>query len=136
MEPAESEILKQTELKWNKAIEENEVKEMAKFMSEDWIIFSGDGNITEKKQFLQLVISGDLVHTKMDFNILRVKIYGNTGIVMQQGTSAGTWQGLPFSHYEIATTIFMKDNNRWLAVQTMIAPSRTNENRTETTNGN
>ena len=120
---SEAEFLKQTELKWNKAIEENLVEEMGKYMDEEWIIFSGDGNITTKETFLQLVKDGNLVHSKMDFEILQVKIQGNTGLVMQRGTSAGTWQGQPFDNYEIASTVFVRKNNKWLAVQTMIAPA-------------
>jgi ketosteroid isomerase-like protein len=118
----EKEFLKQTELSWNKSIELNEVNSMAEYISDKWIIFSGDGNITTKEMFLQLVKNGDLVHTKMDFEILRVEVYGNTGLVMQRGTSAGNWQGQDFSNYEIASTVFIRENNKWQAVQTMIAP--------------
>jgi ketosteroid isomerase-like protein len=118
----EEEILKQTELDWNKSIEINDVISMAKFMSDEWIIFSGDGNIITKQMFLQFVKSGDLIHSQMDFEILNVKIFGNTGIIMQKGTSAGNWKGEIFSHHEIASTVFIKENDQWLAVQTMIAP--------------
>ncbi len=121
--PETADLLKQTELSWNKSIEDNRVDEMATYMSDDWVIFSGDGNITAKQTFLKLVKSGDLVHTRMDFEILRVKVYGSAGIVMQRGTSAGTWQGQAFSNYEIASTVFIYDA-RWLAVHTMIAPAK------------
>jgi ketosteroid isomerase-like protein len=117
------EQLKQTELEWNTAIEKNDVSGMGKFMSEDWVIFSGDGNITTKKMFLQFVESGDLVHTQMDFEILNVKIFGNTGLVMAKGTSSGTWKGQAFSNYEISSTVFIREKEQWLAVQTMIAPA-------------
>lgn len=84
----EEEKVKQIELEWNRAIANNDVVSMAKFMSDDWIIFSGDGNITTKQMFLQLVESGDLIHTKMDFEILNVKNFGNTCLVMAKGTSS------------------------------------------------
>lgn len=119
----EDEILKQVEIDWNKSIAINDVVAMAKYMSEEWVIFSGDGNITTKQMFLQFVNSGDLVHTRMDFEILRIKIYGSTGIIMQKGTSSGNWKGQPFSNYEIASTVFVKEGDRWQAVQTMIAPA-------------
>lgn len=117
------ERLKQTELEWNQCIEDNKVVEMAKYMSDDWVIFSGDGNITTKQMFLKSVESGDLVHLQMDFEILQVKVYGSTGIVMQKGTSSGTWQGQSFNNYEIATSLFIKADYGWIAVQTMIAPA-------------
>lgn len=117
------ELIKQMELRWNKSIEANDTSEMGDYMHEDWVIFSGDGNITTRRTFLQLVDSGELVHTKMDFEILRVKVVDNTGLVMQRGTSAGTWQGKPFENYEIASTVFIRKNNTWLALQTMLAPA-------------
>ncbi len=116
-------LLKQIELDWNKAIEENDVASMAKYMSDEWVIFSGDGNITTKQMFLHYVKSGDLVHTQMDFEILNVKVLGSTGIVMQKGTSSGNWKGQAFSNYEIASSVFIRQNGQWLAVQTMIAPA-------------
>jgi hypothetical protein len=119
----EIELLKHTELKWNKAIQDNLVEEMEKFMDDEWVIFSGDGNITTKETFLQQVKSGDLVHSKMDFEILRLKIHENTGLVMQRGSSAGTWKGQSFDNYEIASSVFVRKNNNWLAIQTMIAPA-------------
>jgi ketosteroid isomerase-like protein len=118
----ETELLAQTERKWNQAIEENRVEEMARYMDDDWIIFSGDGNITTKKMFLTLVQNGELMHTKMDLEVLQVKIYNDTGLIMTRGTSAGTWQGTPFSHYEIASTVYIRKNKEWRAVQTMLAP--------------
>jgi ketosteroid isomerase-like protein len=83
--------VEQIELEWNKAIEKNDVESMGKFMSDDWMIFSGDGNITTKQMFLELVKKGDLTHTEMDF--------------------------------EISSTVFLRRNDQWLAVQTMIAPA-------------
>jgi hypothetical protein len=121
----ETQLLKRTELRWNKAIEGNHVEEMSKYMHNEWIIFSGDGNVTTKEMFLTSVSTRELVHTKMDFEILNVKVYHNTGLIMQRGTSAGTWKGQAFSNYEVASTVFIKNNEEWLAVQTMIAPADT-----------
>jgi ketosteroid isomerase-like protein len=119
----EEETLKQTELEWNTSIELNDIITMEKFMHDEWIIFSGDGKMTTKQMFLQSVKNGDLVHTKMDFKILSAKIFGDTGIIIQRGTSAGKWQGKDFSFYEVASSVYIKKNNKWKAVQTMIAPA-------------
>jgi ketosteroid isomerase-like protein len=119
----EDKLLKQIEIDWNKAIEANDVDSMARYMSDEWVIFSGDGIITTKEMFLKFVKNGDLVHTQMEFQILNVKVFGNTGIVMQKGTSSGNWKGQAFSNYEIASTVFVRQNDQWLAVQTMLAPA-------------
>lgn len=120
---SEEATLKQIELDWNKAIEVNDVASMARYMSDEWVIFSGNGDLTTKQMFIELVESGDLVHTEMNFEILRVQVIGSTGIVMQKGTSSGSWKGQPFSNFEIASTVFVKKDSRWLAIQTMLAPA-------------
>ena len=114
--------IEQIELDWNKAIEENDVDGMAKFMSDEWILFSGDGNVVTKQMFLELVEKGDLEHTEMAFEILDVKIFDHICIVMTKGTSSGNWKGQHFSNLEITSTVFIKQNEKWLAVQTMLAP--------------
>jgi ketosteroid isomerase-like protein len=121
----EEELVKKIEMECNSAIEKNDVGSMAKFMSDEWIIFSGDGNITTKQMFLHLVRIGELEHTAMEFEILNVRIFGNTGLVMAKGTSSGIWKGQKFSNYEISSSVFIKENDQWLAIQTMIAPATT-----------
>lgn len=119
----ETETLKNTELEWGRFIEENNVAEMAKNMNEDWVILSGDGKMTTKEVFLKSVENGDLVHTRMDFKILEVRRYGDVGIVVAQGTSAGTWKEHAFSNDEVATSVFVKSGQRWRSVLTMLAPA-------------
>ncbi|RAW00664.1 nuclear transport factor 2 family protein [Pseudochryseolinea flava] len=123
------ESLLQTDLLWNKAIEENNVDEMAKHTHDEWLIFSGDGNFTNKETFLKQVRSGDLQHSKMKSKTLRVRVYGDTGLIIQQGISAGVWKGHEFSEAEISSTVFVKENGQWLAVQTMITPDVTSNKR-------
>lgn len=113
----------QIELVWNKAIEEEDVVAMAEFMSDDWILFSGDGNIVTTKIFLDLVDKGDLAHTEMDFGILDVKIFDDTYIILSKGTSSGIWKKQPFINFEITPTVFIKQNEKWPADQTMLAPA-------------
>lgn len=121
--PGEEELLGKREKDWNQAIAENRVEDMAAYMAADWVIYQGDGNMTTKQAFLDSVANGHLVHTKMDFEIQRVRVFGHTGIVMQKGTSEGTWFGKKFSLYEIATTVFIKNERGWQAVYTMLAPA-------------
>ena len=57
---------------WDKAIEMNDVSAIAQFMSDDWVIIGTDGGITPKNTFLGFISSGDLKHTKMEFEDLRL----------------------------------------------------------------
>lgn len=109
---------------WNQAIAANDVKEIALYMTDDWVITGTEGGIISKAAFLEWISSGDLVHTKMDFEALLVQIHGNAAVVTAKGTSAGLYKGNPFSFYEWATSVYVKQNGRWVCVNTMITPAK------------
>lgn len=115
--------LKQVGRQWDMAIAENDVNEISKFMSDDWVIVGNDG-ITQKESFLKSIRDGDLVHAKMDFDDLHVKVFGNTGIVVSRGTSSGTYKGQPFSFYEWSTSTYVQNAGTWRCVVTMLTPAK------------
>src|SRR5687767_5918073 len=108
---------------WDKAIADNDVPAIARFMAEDWIIIGTEGGITPKTRFLDFIKSGDLVHSNMDFDDMEVRVYENSGVVVSRGTSSGTYKGQPFSYYEWSTNVFVRKAEQWLCVLTMLTPA-------------
>jgi ketosteroid isomerase-like protein len=115
--------LKQSGRQWDKAIAENDVLQIEKFMADEWVIVGTAGGITPKTNFLDYIRSGDLVHTRMDFEDIRVEVYENTGIVTSKGTSSGTYKGEPFSYYEWSTSVYTLQDGHWRCVLTMLTPA-------------
>ena len=109
--------------RWDEAMVGNNAGEIGLFMSDDWVIVGSDG-ITTKPAFLQWISSGTVTHHQMDADQADVKLYGDTGIVISRGTSAGTYNGENFSLYEWSTSVFIKSNGHWLCVVTMLTPAR------------
>jgi ketosteroid isomerase-like protein len=112
---------------WDQAIANNQVEEIAKFMSDDWVIIGTEGGITPKSFFLESIASGDLVHTKMDFEDMRIKVYPNCGVVTSRGTSSGTYKGSPFSFFEWTTSTYIREGGNWRCALTMLTPANTSE---------
>lgn len=108
---------------WDAAIVSNNTESINRYMSEDWVCVGTQGGITPKASFLEWIGSGDLMHTVMDTDEIRVKIYGNTGVITGRGTSAGTYKGTPFSLYEWSTSVFVYENEKWACVLTMLTPA-------------
>ena len=108
--------------RWDEAMVSNDADEIAKFMSDDWKIIGSDG-ITSRSSFLELISSGRLTHNRMDSDETNISIYGNTGILISRGTSAGTYNGNEFSLYEWSTSFFIKAGGKWLCVLTMLTPA-------------
>lgn len=107
---------------WDEAMVRNNAGEIATYMCEDWVLIGSDG-ITSKASFLQGIESGILTHNRMDADELIVRIYGNTGVIISRGTSAGTYNGQPFSMYEWSTSMFIKNEEGWLCYLTMLTPA-------------
>ena len=108
---------------WDEAMVSNDADSISNFMSDDWVIVGADG-IKPKSVFMEWISSGIVTHNRMDSDELEVKIYDNTGIVISRGTSAGTYNGQPFSLYEWSTSIFLKKKGRWLCVLTMLTDAK------------
>jgi ketosteroid isomerase-like protein len=126
MQPVKDQLTKELSLlcrKWDEAIVTNDVVEIGKYMSADWVIIGTEGGITPKSHFLDFIKSGDLFHNKMDFDDIRVVEYGDAAIVISKGTSSGTYKGEPFSYYEWSTNVFIKKDGHWLCVLTMLTPA-------------
>jgi ketosteroid isomerase-like protein len=119
----EKEELIQAGTLWDQAIVNNDAEAIGAFMSPDWVIVGTEGGITPRSTFLNLVKSGDLVHTQMDFEDMRVELYGNTGVVTSRGTSSGTYKEQPFSYYEWTTSVYIREE-KWRCVLTMLTPAR------------
>lgn len=65
-----------------------------------------------------MISSGDL--PEMTTVEPRVKFYDNTGILTSRGISAGTWKGEPFRLDEWQTSVFLKEDDKWSCVITML----------------
>ena len=123
MEKEKQELIDFT-TRWDEAMLSNDADEIAKFMSDDWVIIGSNGT-TSKSSFLQEIISGSLTHNRMDSDELITRVYGETGIVISRGTSAGKYNGSDFSLYEWSTSVCLKKEGTWLCVATMLTPATT-----------
>lgn len=107
---------------WDTAMVSNDAVAIGSFMSDEWNIVGADG-ITSKPEFLQSIASGVLTHNRMDSDFMEAKVYGDTGVVIARGTSAGTYKGEDFNFYEWSTSVFMKNMGKWYCITTMVTPA-------------
>jgi len=88
----------------------------------DCTIVWPDGSIVNKQQDLQ-TMTGDIVFTEFKIDDLRVRLYGDTGIVVGQGTiraRKGT-QDLLDGKF-VWTDTFAKQGGQWKVVASQITP--------------
>jgi ketosteroid isomerase-like protein len=88
----------------------------------DCTIVWPDGSIVNKQQDLQ-TMTGDIVFTEFKIDDLRVRLYGDTGIVVGQGTIRAQKgkQDLLGGKF-VWTDTFVKDGGEWKVVGSQITP--------------
>jgi ketosteroid isomerase-like protein len=106
---------------WDRAMVENDVVAIGRYMADDWTIVGSDGSVGDKASFLALVQSGTLIHDVMESHEMRVRVYGETAVVVSRGVSGGTYQGQPFHELERVSCVFVRDEGRWRCVLTHLS---------------
>lgn len=107
---------------FNEAVVSNNIEEIAKCISDDWVIIDAQGGIIEKQGFFNAVKTGLLSHQSMNKKILRVKIYNEIALVTGRGQNTATWKGEPLLSDEWITDVYRKQNEKWVCVLTHLTP--------------
>jgi hypothetical protein len=105
---------------FSSALARNAVQDLDRYLSDDWKIVSGDGDIIDKKRFLKVIASGDLKHTKMTSENQTIRRYGNAAFVTTRAKSAGSYKNMPFETDEIGTDVIVKIHGHWVCVLTQL----------------
>jgi hypothetical protein len=112
--------IKQFEAAFSSALARNAVGELEGYLSDDWKIISGDGDIIDKKRFLKVIASGDLKHTKMTSENQTIRRHGDVALVTARAKSTGTYKNMPFDTDEIGTDVIVRIQGHWVCVLTQL----------------
>ena len=104
------------------AVISNNVDEIKKCITSDWVLVDSQGGIIPQEAFFRVVEQKFLSHSTMTKEILRVKVYGDIALVTGRGQNTGTWQGQPLQADEWVTDVYKKENGKWLCVLTHLTP--------------
>ena len=106
---------------WDRAMVTNDADAIGRFMADDWIIIGSDGNVCDRATFLGLVKSGALTHDVMESQDMKVRVFGDTAVVVGRGVSGGKYQGQPFREVERVTCVFVRQQGQWRCVLTHLS---------------
>src|SRR5262249_39913786 len=112
------EELNTLETEWALAFVKNDAAAIGRYMADDWMVISSDGNVIDKATFLGLIKAGVLTHDQMAFADVNVRVYGDSAVVTSRATSRGKIRGEPFSELERSTDVLVKQNGQWKSVLT------------------
>lgn len=107
---------------FNNAVITNNIEEIKKCITSDWVLVDSQGGIIPQERFFSALEQSLLSHTTMTKEILRVKMYGDIALVTGRGQNTGTWQGEPMEADEWITDVYERESNKWLCVLTHLTP--------------
>ena len=118
--PVEEELIA-VATEWDQTMVQNDADAIGQYMADDWMIVGPDGTMSDKGTFLSLVKSGALSHNVMSSEDIRIRIYGDTAVLLARGVSGGNYQGQPFRDLERSSNVFVKQKGRWRCVLTHLS---------------
>lgn len=107
---------------FNRAVVKNDIAEIKKCITSDWVLVDSQGGIIPQERFFEVLKQGLLSHSAMSKEVLRVKMYRGVALVTGRGQNTGTWQGEPMEADEWITDVYKKDGDEWLCVLTHLTP--------------
>jgi ketosteroid isomerase-like protein len=110
-----------TAVAWDRAMVGNDADAIQRYMADDWTIVGSDGSVGDKTGFLALVRSGDLTHDVMTTEDPRVRVYGDTAVVVARGVSGGAYRGRRFREVERVSCVFVRAGGEWKCVLTHLS---------------
>ena len=113
----EEELLK-VEKGFVDAIAKNDLEAIERFVTDDWIIINADGGIIERERFLGVIKSGTLTHEMMEFDDIRIRVYGDSAVVSALTRSKGKFMAQEFTTHERSTDVFVSRDGQWRCVLT------------------
>jgi len=115
----EEEILR-VEQAFNDAIARNDLEAIGRFVSSDWIIINADGGIIDKARFFEVIKSGALTHEVMEFDDIRIRVYGDSAVLSALTRTKGKFMGQEFTTEERSTDFFVRVGGQWRCVLTQL----------------
>jgi len=114
---AEEELLTLEET-FAEAIVKNDLEGIGRLVADDWIIIDPNGEVVDRARFFEVIKSGALTHDMMESEDFRVRVYGDSAVVIGVTRTKGKFMGQEFSTQERATDVFVKRDGRWQCVLT------------------
>jgi ketosteroid isomerase-like protein len=110
------EQLKKLEIDRADAVVKSDVGRLDKQTSDDYMLITMNGRVSDKSQMLDGFKSGQSKLTTEDLSDLKVRVYGNTAVVTGKADIKGTLGGQDATGQIFFTRVYVKKDGRWQSV--------------------
>jgi uncharacterized protein (TIGR02246 family) len=112
--------------RWAEAIVANDVEQIARFTTDDWVLIDKPGPIT-RDTFHAVVGSGMLQHDTMTHDVLTIRRFGpDVAVITTHGRNTGSFNGQPTEADEWTTDVLVRANDGWRCALTQLTARQPN----------
>ena len=101
---------------YDAAIVRGDVAALERIFADEFVYTNPDGEVRDKRQQLAFFRSGDLKFDRGQSDDLKIRVYGNTAVLIGRFTAKGAFKGEPLEVNERYTAVWVKQNGRWRLV--------------------
>lgn len=116
------EFLVELEERFNRAMVSNDVDEIARCITEDWILVTPEAGPVPRSRILDVIKSGMLRHLSMSKTVTHAAVVGDVAWVTGRGQNTGSFNGSPMEADEYVTDIYRRVGDDWLCMLTHLTP--------------
>ncbi len=121
-------FLKELEERFNRAMISNDVDEISRCITNDWILVTPEAGPVPRSRILDVIASGSLSHATMAKTATHAAVVGDMAWITGRGQNTGTFNGAPIQADEFVTDIYRRVGDDWLCMLTHLTPA---QNRSE-----
>jgi len=118
--PKGADELLRLEREWAQAFVKNDAAAVGRVLADDWTVIGEDGDVTDKASFLGEIRSGNLAFEKMDLTDMKVRLYGDSAVVIGRAETRGKYKGEAFMARARWTDVFVRQQGRWQCVASQL----------------
>lgn len=98
---------------WDQAIVHKDRKAIAANMSEDFRQIDGDGDISDRQQFLRDISDAALTIAPYTVEDFEIRLYGDVALLSGRTRMSGSYQGKPFDTEYRYIDVYRRRDGRW-----------------------
>jgi uncharacterized protein (TIGR02246 family) len=114
--PGDAEAVRQAERAWAQAALKGDAAALDKILADDMTHTHGGGRTETKAQFLEAIRSGAQKYEAIDYDEIKVRVYGSTAIVTSEPNIRTVNSGVPSGSHSRFLHVYVKQGGAWRLV--------------------
>ena len=108
---------------FNQAMVSNDVEQIARCVTDDWILVTPEAGPIPGSRVLGVIGSGMLTHATMTKVATHACVIGDVAWITGRGQNTGTFKGEPMAADEYITDIYRRVDGQWRCMLTHLTPA-------------